>query len=681
MDSNNGRPGQDAAAVDTDQGSVCPGTDSALGLSQLDAAFFNADRFGPVFPLDHPSAARCVGLHSLQNPCDDKRGKHPAVKWSTEATVEPGRLNIQFSAGQPRNIGLACGPAGLLVVDEDEPGAFAAYAASIGQVIPATYMVTTGRGRHYYFKQDGSLGNAEGALKDWPVNLRGRGGYVVAAGSQHESGLTYLADDPSADVAHVPHWLKEAIGRRPKSTQKDRRRDRVAPLGRFTGVSVHRGPIPRERHNTLVSYAGTLLSQGVPLPAAEDLMRARWLDVAQPDGDPYPLDQALSDLWDVFGRYGTTPAREQAAQESAVQRELDLLRAREQAKEILRLEKAGLAVYPPVVSLTEFLSTCDEPVTYRVEDLWPVGGRVVLAAQHKAGKSTLRDNLVRALVDSAPFLGQFYVAPFQGQIVLIDDELDERMLRRWLRGQGIRHPHRVHVVSLRGRVGSFDLTSDVVRARWAEQFQQIGAAVIILDCLRPVLDALSLSEDKEAGRFLVGFDALLAESGAGEGMIVHHMGHSGERSRGDTRLRDWPDVEWQLVREGAHGEQQPDARRFFKAYGRDVNVPEGLLEYDEDTRRLCLAGGSRKQEAAGDLIAEVMGYLDAHPGATGRGIDEALQSLGRNGVRDALKQAVRDGRVRTQPGPRRAKFHFNVNSDEGDGGSAPSAPQCAGALR
>jgi len=670
----NGRPGEDAAAVDTGPRSISPGPDSELGLSQLDAAFFNADRFGPVFPLDHPSAARCIGLHSLQNRCDAKRGKHPTVKWSTEATVEPRRLNILFSSGQPHNIGLACGPAGLLVVDEDEPGAFAAYAASIGQVIPPTYIVTTGRGRHYYFKQDGSLGNAEGALKDWPINLRGKGGYVVAAGSRHESGLTYAADDPSADIVYIPNWLKEAIGQRPKSAQKDRRRDRIAPLGRSTGVSVHRGPILRERHNTLVSYAGTLLSQGVPLPAAEDLMRARWLDVAQPAGDPYPLDQALSDLWDVFGRYGTTPAREQAAQESTVQRELDLLRAREQAKEILRLEKAGLAVYPPVVSLTEFLSTCDEPVTYRVEDLWPVGGRVVLAAQHKAGKSTLRDNLVRALVDSAPFLGQFYVAPFQGQIVLIDDELDERMLRRWLRGQGIRHPQRVHVVSLRGRAGSFDLTSDVVRARWAEQFQQIGAAVIILDCLRPVLDALGLSEDKEAGRFLVGFDALLAESGASEGMIVHHMGHSGERSRGDTRLRDWPDVEWQLVREGVQGEQQADARRFFKAYGRDVNVPEGLLEYDEDTRRLLLAGGSRKQEAAGDLIPQVMGYLDAHPGATGRGIEVALQILGRTAVRDALKQAVRDGRVRTQPGPRRAVCHFNVNSDEGDGGSAPSAP-------
>jgi len=42
---------------------------------------------------------------------------------------------------------------------------------------------------------------------------------------------------------------------------------------------------------------------------------------------------------------------------------------------------------------------------------------------------------------------------------------------------------------------------------------------------------------------------------------------------------------------------------------------------------------------------------------------------------------VRDGRVRIEPGPKRAKFHFKVNGDEGVGGSAPSAPQCAGAPR
>jgi len=147
--------------------------------------------------------------------------------------------------------------------------------------------------------------------------------------------------------------------------------------------------------------------------------------------------------------------------------------------------------------------------------------------------------------------------------VLIDNELDERMLRRWLREQGIKNTHRVHVLSLRGRVGSFSSLDDQVRARFASMIREVQGAVVLFDCLRPVVDALGLSGDKDAGRFLIAFDALLAEAGASEAVIAHHMGHTGERSRGDTRVRDWPDTEWQLIREATDGQQTAEARRFF----------------------------------------------------------------------------------------------------------------------
>ncbi len=39
-------------------------------------------------------------------------------------------------------------------------------------------------------------------------------------------------------------------------------------------------------------------------------------------------------------------------------------------------------------------------------------------------------------------------------------------------------------------------------------------------------------------------------------------GHINKRSRGDSRLRDWPDVEWRLVRQGRRpgGGSRHDAR-------------------------------------------------------------------------------------------------------------------------
>jgi hypothetical protein len=81
-----------------------------------------------------------------------------------------------------------------------------------------------------------------------------------------------------------------------------------------------------------------------------------------------------------------------------------------------------------------------------------------------------------------------------------------------------------------------------------------------------------LDEHRDAGRFLVALDALLTEAGIPDALVVHHMGHVNERARGDSRMRDWPDVEWRLVRQ----DENPASARFLSAYGCDVDVPESL---------------------------------------------------------------------------------------------------------
>lgn len=325
---------------------------------------------------------------------------------------------------------------------------------------------------------------------------------------------------------------------------------------------------------------------------------------------------------------------------------------------------------PGIVLLPDFLNVQDDPVHYRIDQLWPAGGRIILTAQYKAGKTTLRDNLVRALVDHEPFLGRFTITPPAGRVVIIDNELDPRMLRRWLRDQHITNTSQVAVVSLRGRVASFNLLDPTVRALWATKLHDINAAVIILDCLRPVLDARGLSEDKDAGRFLVAFDALLTESGATEGLVNHHMGHNGERSRGDSRILDWPDATWRLIRD------RPDdtrARRYFTAYGRDVDIPEGLLTYNDTTRRLTLTGGTRRDTATDTVIPDILTHLNTHPGATGRAIEQALSPHPhrRTDIRTALRRAITQHQIATTEGPRRSVLHFLPPPANP---SAPSAP-------
>jgi hypothetical protein len=172
------------------------------------------DRGWRPFPLDHPSLSTCGGLHGPNNPCDGKRGKHPIAKFGTACNVEPadGLINTWFG-GKARNVGVACGPSTLFVVDEDEQDALERFAALRNESIPMTYRVRTSRGWHYYFDatEYPQLGNASGLLGDHGMDVRGRGGFVVAAGSLHASGLVYAAEDEHVSPAALPVWIAEAV--------------------------------------------------------------------------------------------------------------------------------------------------------------------------------------------------------------------------------------------------------------------------------------------------------------------------------------------------------------------------------------------------------------------------------------------------------------------------------------
>jgi hypothetical protein len=245
-----------------------------------------------------------------------------------------------------------------------------------------------------------------------------------------------------------------------------------------------------------------------------------------------------------------------------------------------------------------------------------------------------------------------------GTVALLDFEMSPRQLDAWLDAQRIHHDDRVHVESLRGNAAAFNLLDEATRKQWADQLRERQVACLIVDCLRPILDALGLDEHHDAGRFLQALDALLREAGVSDCLVVHHMGHGGERSRGDSRLRDWPDVEWRLVRQ----DEDPASPRFISAYGRDVDISESRLAYDPPTRRLTLNDGSRRDEVIRRSLEDVLGVLDAtEKPLSKRSIEigcEAAGSLhGRDTIRQAITKGVRDGSILTEPGPRNAVLH------------------------
>jgi hypothetical protein len=210
------------------------------------------------------------------------------------------------------------------------------------------------------------------------------------------------------------------------------------------------------------------------------------------------VDDAGLEAHDAAHEAEAVAVEEQLEHNRQVRDYLEYLKIRRDATQLLRAE-AELDP-PQMVTLPDFLAVPDEDVTWRVDGLWPVGGRVVFAAQRKAGKSTAVGNLVRSLVNGDDFLDAFPTHKPAGKVVLVDVELDPRMLRRWLRDHGIVNRDKVIVLPLRGYAASLNLLDEQTRSRWAKKLRAVGTSVILLDCMRPILDALGLSEDKDAGR-------------------------------------------------------------------------------------------------------------------------------------------------------------------------------------
>jgi hypothetical protein len=161
--------------------------------------------------------------------------KRPAVRdWERRATTDLDRIWRCWGELGQWNIGVACGPSRLVVIDLDaahdgetpppqwaRPGVrggvevFAALCADHGQPVPdRTYTVRTpSGGMHLYYRapEDGpELRNTAGRL-GWRIDTRAAGGYVVGAGSVIAGRPYVLVHDYHYPPVPLPGWLADLL--------------------------------------------------------------------------------------------------------------------------------------------------------------------------------------------------------------------------------------------------------------------------------------------------------------------------------------------------------------------------------------------------------------------------------------------------------------------------------------
>lgn len=199
------------------------------------------------------------------------RGKTPAVRnWEQAATRDTDQINHWWRQGPPWNIGAAIGRAGLVVIDLDhgrgEPApepftgatggrdVLAMLADRAGEPAPFdTWTVSTpSSGTHLYYRApDGSVPVNSAGVLGWKIDIRSRGGLVIAAGSVRDEG--YYRRTNQLPAAELPAWLATAL------TPPSPAAPPTSPL-ELTGTRATvyvRAIVEGEAHNVATAQTGT----------------------------------------------------------------------------------------------------------------------------------------------------------------------------------------------------------------------------------------------------------------------------------------------------------------------------------------------------------------------------------------------------------------------------------------
>ncbi|WP_370964916.1 bifunctional DNA primase/polymerase [Amycolatopsis sp. cg9] len=233
-------------------------TDNPFRTAALDAAH----RGWPVFPLQPNS-------------------KIPAIKrWEQRATTDSETIHRWWPDKSRKNVGIACGPAGLLVLDLDAargviPIPWARRGATHGRDILAllaqqvgvpdpvdTFTVATPRGgEHRYFARPAgsrlrSTVGARGHGLGWHIDTRGPGALITAPGS-----IAVVKGVPvpyavtwDLPVAELPGWLVTALTPPPPPPRPTVVRELPATSRRVTAYV--QAAVAAERRNVATATEG-----------------------------------------------------------------------------------------------------------------------------------------------------------------------------------------------------------------------------------------------------------------------------------------------------------------------------------------------------------------------------------------------------------------------------------------
>lgn len=277
----------------------------------LEAALSYAARGWPIVPLHamtdkiprplgEPPGYGC----DCHNPKCKSPGKHPRTKRGlSDASTNPATIAEWWRHWPTANVGIVTGAAaGIVVIDIDPRHnghlSLAELEAEYGELAPTLEATTGGSGRHLVYRHPGGkIGNRSGIRPG--IDVRGDGGYIVAAPSNHISGGRYAWPDGHApgdiEPAELPAWLhgiltRPAAAPRPATPAVAPAARLMQDAGRYAANAA--GATEGARNSAAFNLAGHLAA--FITDTGETLTECQIIDLMRPwnHRNAPPLDEA-----------------------------------------------------------------------------------------------------------------------------------------------------------------------------------------------------------------------------------------------------------------------------------------------------------------------------------------------------------------------------------------------------
>ncbi|MCK9497121.1 MAG: bifunctional DNA primase/polymerase [Dehalococcoidia bacterium] len=501
-------------------------------MTETIGALEYASRGLPVFPV-YPPGKGATGCFCSNKDCQSP-AKHPWSKFaphgSKDATTDVEQVTEWWRRAPNANVGVATGGVAHLVVldvDPDKGGAESLRDLELehGRLPLTPTVLTGGGGEHYYFRApEGEVITNSASNLGPGLDVRGRGGYVVAPPSVHRSGGVYEwqagAGLDEVEIAPLPDWLLALVR---ESVQRTRT-DTVAQPGADL--------IEGQRNNALASLAGTMRRRGFTHaaieaallaenaercnpPLADDEVRkiaasvARYAPEGAPSGGyaaPPAYDPTLAPAWapggDEEGAQGDAPPA---------------------VRQVAAVDGASFILDAPL-EVAAIWGNGNEV-------LWARGETLMILAPQGLGKTTVAQQIALCRIGRrSQFLG-YPIEPSEGKVLYLASDRPSQARRSFARmvTEEDREALRERLLVWPGPL-PFDLAKEPTAL--AQFAASLGARTIIVDSLKDV--ALDLAKDETGSRVNAAFQTCLA---AGiELLVLNHPRKALQNAKGEPTV-------------------------------------------------------------------------------------------------------------------------------------------------